>query len=130
MQVLGESCFKAAKVPFERSQFQRVGVALSEFYLVVLPSLRVLGESCFKASKVSAGRIFLPLKCLLLLFLYKNRPSVITVSEGGCGRFSVSMNLFSLLRVLGKKYYLMKFLGKYETYIFFLSISNLWNLLS
>ena len=39
-------------VDFERSQLHKVNVALSEFYLFVLSSLRVLGESYFEAPKV------------------------------------------------------------------------------
>ena len=40
------------KSNFERSQVQKIGVALTQFYLFVLSLLRVLEESCFKAPKV------------------------------------------------------------------------------
>ena len=40
------------KVNFKWTQFQRVGLALAEFYLFEFSSLRVLEESCFKTSKV------------------------------------------------------------------------------
>ena len=40
------------RINFEQSEFQKVCVALAEFYLFQLLLLWVLGESCFTASKV------------------------------------------------------------------------------
>ena len=62
LQVLGESCWTNAvtiemfifaifelKIDFEQSQFRRIGVAFTQFYLFELSSLHILGESCFEA---------------------------------------------------------------------------------
>ena len=46
------------KFEFERSQFQEVGMALTEFYLFELSLFQVLGESCFKAPKVPLDECF------------------------------------------------------------------------
>ena len=56
------------KVNFERSQFQRVAIALAKFYLFELPLLRVLGETCLQSSRSSVRRMLLPLKYSFLLF--------------------------------------------------------------
>ena len=46
------------KIKFEQSLSQKVGVALAEVYLFVLPSLWVLGEQCFKTLKFSLDQYF------------------------------------------------------------------------
>ena len=46
------------KVNFKRSQFGKMGVALSKFLWFVLGSFRVLGESCFKAPKAPLDEYF------------------------------------------------------------------------
>ena len=59
-------------IDFERSQFQRMGVELTEFYLFEMSSLRaVIKGKSFQSSKSSIERIFLPLKFLVLLILYE-----------------------------------------------------------
>lgn len=59
--VLRKSCFKSEKGTLDEystievfifANFQKVGVALPESCLFVLPLWRVLGESCFKQRKV------------------------------------------------------------------------------
>ena len=46
------------KMDFERSQFRRSGVVLSELYLFNFSSLPVLKKSCFKAPKVTLDEYF------------------------------------------------------------------------
>ena len=46
------------KINFEGSQFQDVGVALSEFYLFALGLLRVSGENCLKTPKAPLYEYF------------------------------------------------------------------------
>ena len=59
-------------IDFERSQFQRMGVELTEFYLFEMSSLRaVIKGKSFQSSKSSIERIFLSLKFLVLLILYE-----------------------------------------------------------
>lgn len=48
----------AQKTNFEQPQFQKVDVALPEFFLFVFSSLLVLEESCFKAPKALLDEYF------------------------------------------------------------------------
>ena len=43
----------AQKIDFERLQFQRMGMTLTEPYLLKFSSLSVLGEKSFKCPKVT-----------------------------------------------------------------------------
>ena len=45
-------------IDFERSQFQKIDVELSQNFLFELPFLRVLGERCFKTPKVPLDEYF------------------------------------------------------------------------
>ena len=76
-------------VNFWRSQFKKVGMAFSEFYLSVLGPLQVLRERCFKALKVPLSESFFTIEMLIFVNFVKTKLSTSTVSEGGRDTFSV-----------------------------------------
>ena len=82
------ACF-VQNVKFWRSQFKKVGMAFSEFYLSVLGPLRVLRERRFKALKVPLSESFFTIEMLIFVNFVKTKLSTSTVSEGGRDTFSV-----------------------------------------
>ena len=73
------------KIDFEQSQFQKVSVALAEFYWFELPSLQVLGENCFRARKGSLNEYFYHWNVHFCWICKQNKFWANTVSEAGRG---------------------------------------------
>ena len=89
--------FIFAKVGFEQSKFQNVGVALYEFYLFKLSLLRVLRINLQLHN--SSVQIFFPLKRSLLLVLYEKT----TLSDHRFGGWALnSLSLFKFIQVVLK----------------------------
>ena len=73
-------CYFCTKSQLKRSQFQRMGVKITEFYLF---EFVVLGESSFKAQKNLLGEYFYHWNVHFCYFWTKNCLWRITVSEEG-----------------------------------------------